>query len=369
MSVIEQKERLCHVSAHVGLNPEALNLTDIPIKGSICQYVQATRKTVAIPDLLEDARTRENAFAIKNGLRAHLGCPIHTTSGKIIGALCCMSECPREWTQQEIKILEGMAHCVDDIIRARTSALEELKLRTDLQEVMAARSGYMAHVSHEIRTPLTGIFGSVNLLKASSNEEQSQKLMEILDRSVNKLLDFVNDVLDLAKLDAGHFEIVQEDIDLGMLVRETVCEYHGLLEGKPVELLVEDELVGSTYSADRSAIQTILQNLIGNAIKFTDHGAITVTVDEDSYGQVKLEVSDTGIGIAPEHHEKIFKEFEQAEDTTARAFGGTGLGMPIVKRIVERLDGKISVKSQLGEGATFSVLIPLQLADQREVAA
>ncbi|MCF7728084.1 GAF domain-containing sensor histidine kinase [Sulfitobacter sp. M22] len=369
ISVIEQKERRCYVSAYVGPDSDNPDFSDIPVEGSICQYVRACRKTVVIPDLLEDARTQDNEFAIQNGLRSYIGSPIHTISGRVIGAICCMSEAPRVWTQGEVKILEGMAHCVDDIIKARTLAVEKHNLHTDLQELMAARSGYLAHVSHEIRTPLTGILGSIKLLETAKTEEQSQKLMSILNRSADKLLDFLNDVLDLAKLDAGHFETVEEETDIGMLVSDTLAEFQDLAEAKSVSLFVDDQLVGNTYFTDRSAVQTILQNLIGNAVKFTDQGSITVTVDEDSYGQVSLAVTDTGIGIAPEHHEKIFKEFEQAENTTARTYGGTGLGMPIVKRMVDRMDGKISVKSQLGQGAQFSILLPLQPTTQGEVTA
>jgi len=108
--------------------------------------------------------------------------------------------------------------------------------------------------------------------------------------------------------------------------------------------------------------------LIGNAVKFTESGEITVSIDEDSYGQIAIRVVDTGIGIAPENHAKIFKEFQQAESETARMYGGTGLGMSIVKRIVDRMDGTITVKSELGKGSEFIVLVPLQ-ADARGVLA
>ncbi len=369
VSVLERKEARQYISAYIGSCFADPGACEMPIEESICQYVQAGRKTVAIPDLLKDSRTCDSKFVIENGLRSYLGAPIHTTSGKVIGALCCMSICPREWTQDEINILEDMARCVDDIVEARTLALEERKARTELQEIMATRSGYIAHVSHEIRTPLTGIVGSIKMLSGAKSEEQSQRLMTILNRSADKLLLFVNDVLDLAKLDAGHFEIVEEETDIGKLASDILSDFHGLADAKSIRLCVQDQLAGSTYLADRNAFHTILQNLIGNAVKFTDTGSVTVIIGEDSYGQVAIDIIDTGIGIASENHEKIFNEFEQADSDIVRTHGGTGLGMSIVKRMVDRLDGKITVKSELGEGATFSVLIPLQIAAQCRDAA
>lgn len=368
VSALEKKEGFQYLSAYLGPCFDDPDICAMPIEDSICRHVQAERKTVAIQDLLNDPRTHDNEFVLQNGLRAYLGSPIHTVAGKVIGAICCMSYTPREWTQNEICTLECLARCVDDLITAKTSALEEQKLRMDLQEIMAARSGYVAHVSHEIRTPLTGIVGSIKLLKAAKSEAQSQSLMSILDRSADKLLDFVNDVLDLAKLDAGHFETIEEETDFGELAKDLLSEFQSIADAKSVKLTVNDLLEGSIYLADRAGFQSILQNLIGNAVKFTESGEITVSIDEDSYGQIAIRVVDTGIGIAPENHAKIFKEFQQAESETARMYGGTGLGMSIVKRIVDRMDGTITVKSELGKGSEFIVLVPLQ-ADARGVLA
>lgn len=369
VSVLEMQKGRQYVSASVGQIFEEADARDMSIEGSICTYVQATQKTVAIPDLLNDHRTQNNDFVVQSGLRSYLGSPIHTTTGKVIGALCCMSLSPREWTQDDIATLESFARCVDDIVWARTLALEERKARVDLEQIVATRSGYIAHVSHEIRTPLTGIIGSIKMLSQVKSEEQSTRLMTVLNRSADKLLDFVNDVLDLAKLDSGQFEIVEEETDISNFAREILNEFMGLADAKSISLSVSDQLPGKSYFADRSAFQTILQNLIGNAIKFTEGGSVTVSVSEDSYGQVVIEVIDTGIGIAPEDHDRIFEEFEQAGSVTARTYGGTGLGMPIVKRLVDRMEGSIKVVSQPGQGATFTVSVPLQAIAQPQAAA
>ncbi|MCB5199310.1 GAF domain-containing protein [Loktanella sp. TSTF-M6] len=369
VSVLETQEGRQYISTYVGSCFDDPAVRDVPVEESICQYVKISQQTVAIPNLLEDARTRDNDFILQNGLRSYLGSPIHTVSGKVIGAVCCMSDKTRDWTQHEIDILEYMARCVDDIVRARTSALEEHKARVDLQEIMATRSGYIAHMIHEIRTPVTGIVGAIKLLKSGKSGGKSKSLMSILDRSADKLLKFVNDVLDLTKIDAGHYEVVEEEIDIGEFASDILSEFQSLANSKSITLSVNNQLAGNTYLADKGMLQSIMQNLIGNAVKFTETGSITVSIGEDSYGQVAIDVVDTGIGIAPEHHEKIFKEFEQADSNTARTYGGTGLGMPIVKRMVDRMDGTITLKSELGQGSTFSILVPLEIATQQDVAA
>ncbi|MDA3889130.1 MAG: ATP-binding protein [Allgaiera sp.] len=368
VSVLESENGQQYICGSVGQIFEELDSRKMPIEDSICKHVQSHRKTVAINDLLKDVRTMNNTFVIKSGIRTYIGSPIHTTTGKIIGALCCISPSPREWTQNDIALLEDLAHCVDGVVRARTFALQEREARLKVEQIMATRSSYVAHVSHEIRTPLTGIIGSIKMLSNVKSEEQSTRLLTILNRSADKLLAFVNDVLDLAKLDSGHAEMVEEEIDLGNLVREILSVFSGLAETKSINLNVDDQLAGKTYFAGRSAFQTILQNLIGNAVKFTDTGSVTVRIAEDSYGQAVIEVIDTGIGIAPEDHGRIFEEFELDGDSIARTYGGTGLGMPIVKRLVDRMDGTIKVESQPGQGATFKVSVPLQEVSQTEVA-
>ncbi|TMM51317.1 GAF domain-containing sensor histidine kinase [Sulfitobacter sabulilitoris] len=368
-SVLEKQKGRQYIAASKGAIFDAGEAHDMPIESSICKHVQASQQTVAIPDLLEDPRTRDNEFVIQNGLRSYIGCPVHTLSGKVIGALCCMTHAPRDWTPKDRDILEKLARCVDDIVKARTLALEERKMREALQETLASRSGYIAHASHEIRTPLTSIIASVKMLDHMELEGTPGQLIQVLNRSTSKLLDFVNDALDLAKIDAGHSEVPQDEACFGDLVREIVNEFTDLAESKSVDLTVADHLADKAYLLDTNAVRTIMQNLIGNALKFTDTGSVKIALTEDSYGQVVIDVIDTGIGIAPENQAKIFEEFGQADPSIAQKYGGTGLGMAIVKRTVDRLDGFITVDSQLGEGTKFSVAIPVQAVDLQQSAA
>lgn len=369
VSVLEVDERRQLIAGSIGTLFDPLDHCEMHLEDSICKHVLGTRQTVAIRDLQDDPRTQANEFLREQNLRAYIGSPIHTTTGKIIGALCCMTHAPRDWSARDIKMLEDLARCVDDIIKARTLALEERNARAQLQNLVKSRSSYIAHVSHEIRTPLTGIIASIKMLTHSKSDKQTARLNDILTRSANKLMAFVTDVLDLAKIDAGLFKTIQEETCLVDLMGDILAEFSHLAASKSVALEIDNRLGENIYLTDRKALTTIVQNLVGNAIKFTDSGYVRVRLAEDSYGQIVVEVCDTGIGIASEDHARIFKEFEQADSAIARTYGGTGLGMTIVKRTVEHLDGTITVNSRPGDGAKFTVSLPLQIADGHSQAA
>ncbi|SEN70643.1 GAF domain-containing protein [Loktanella fryxellensis] len=360
VSVLEKKKDLQHFAAAVSTVLDTSIFCEMSIEGSICKYVQRSNGTVTIDDVALDPRTAGNVFCRENRVRSYIGTPIHTPSGMTIGALCCMTVEPREWTPLDIDIIENLARCIDDVVKSRTIAREERTARLELQELLKTRADYVAHISHEIRTPLTGIAASIAMLDLATTKDRTDRLMAILKRSTAKLLDLVNDALDLAKLDVTSLEVVTQATTLRELVDDVLNDFVSQAAAKSVELQVDEQLDDMFYLADRNLICTILRNLVGNAVKFTDSGSVTVALAEDSYGQVEVAIRDTGIGIAPEFHDKIFKEFEQADATIARRFGGTGLGMSIVKRAVDRMDGTIALQSALGAGSCFTIALPLQ---------
>ncbi|MCF7698954.1 GAF domain-containing sensor histidine kinase [Loktanella sp. M215] len=369
VSVVETVEGRQLIAASVGPLFDPMDHCETCLEDSICKHVVATRRTVAIPDLQKDIRTQTNSLLQAQNLRSYIGSPIHTTTGRVIGSLCCMTHTIRDWSARDIEMLEKLACCVDDIIKARTLALEERRARERLQDLLASRSSYIAHISHEIRTPLTGIIASIKMLSHAKSDRQSARLNDILTRSADKLMTFVSDVLDLAKIDAGQIESVLEETPLVDLMSDILAEFSPLAESKSVALEIDNQLGKNTYFVDRKALTTIVQNLVGNAVKFTDSGYVRVHLKEDSYGQIVIEVCDTGIGIASADHARIFEEFEQADANISRTYGGTGLGMTIVKRTVEHLNGLITVDSRLGHGAKFTVSLPLQIANGQSQAA
>jgi signal transduction histidine kinase len=360
VSVLDHQKARQFFSVCTGLPPELEQARQTPIEHSICRFVQEAETTVVIPDLLADPRTQENPLVHHYGLRAYIGVPIHTVSGKVAGALCCMKDETRNWTQADREILERLAICVDDIIKARALALEERKANDLLRQKAIARAGFVAHISHEIRTPLTGIIGSIRLLNSMNVDGHAGELISLLNRSSVRLLDVVNDTLELAKLDANRLKIVEAEWNLGEIARDVLETYQGLAETKGVALRIADGLGERLYRCDRRAVESVLHNLFGNAVKFTQQGEAAISLHEDDFGQVIIGIMDTGIGIPKKYHKSIFDEFEQAGPRIARSHGGTGLGMAIVKRLVELMDGHIALDSQPGQGTHITVTLPLE---------
>lgn len=360
ISVLDERQARQYMSAGCGELFDDPNTHDISIDHSICTHVKAAGHAIAINDLLEDPRTRNNEVVLAKGLRSYIGSPIRALNGNIIGALCCLTDTPRDWTEDDMAILVSLAAAVDDIVKARGTALDERRLNTELQKLLARRNDYMASVGHEIRTPLTGMIASATLLKDMELDSRATKLVDILHRSSDRLLNFVTNVLDLSQIDVGTHSVTEEKIHLHSLVEDALAPLRSIANTKSIDLTIEDKLQGRAFTADRHALETILRHLLDNAIKFTDSGSVTVCLDEDSYGQVAIEVKDTGIGMDPESLTGIFEEFGRGGATIARDYGGHGLGLAIVKRTTDHLQGEITVESRPGQGSTIRVLLPLE---------
>jgi len=218
-------------------------------------------------------------------------------------------------------------------------------------------------MSHELRTPLNSIIGYTELMLMGVSEidpETLEDVQAIYDNGKH-LLRIINDILDLAKIEAGQMELEMEEVHIPALLDEVKTSNAGLLINKPVEILIEAEQDLPTVEADRVRLSQILNNLIGNAIKFTEEGNITLRAfgDTDDGGWVCLEVQDTGAGMSEEDLEEIFGRFKQGSSLTRRA-EGTGLGLDITRHLVELHGGTIDVHSEPGKGSTFTVRLPVE---------
>lgn len=363
VSVIQRHKDRQYISAGCGIDLEDEEGRQVTLDQSVCQIVHDERKPLMIPDLLADERTMCMSSIIQFGFRAYIGVPIHSNTGAVIGSLCCLKMEPGDWEPDSVDTLLRLAQAVDGIIVARARNLEQEATNTKLKKLLASRSSFTAHLSHEIRPPLTGLVGSIRLLNTMNLDGKAGELVQILNRSSTNLLNIVNDTLDFAKLDAGHFEITEEPCNLGTLATEIVDSFRALADEKGLEIAVDDQLLGQLHMADRRALESIIHNLFSNAVKFTDTGGATVTLSKNPYGSIEIKVADSGIGIDQAHHLTIFDEFEQASPRVARKYGGTGLGMAIVKRLVDAMNGEIWVKSEIGKGAIFAVSLPLERAE------
>lgn len=228
------------------------------------------------------------------------------------------------------------------------------------------KSEFLASVSHELRTPLNAIVGFVELLREGVYGELTPRQLSPVTRieaSATHLRHLVDQILDLAKMAAGRLEVHTELIDLRPFVLDVASELEPLVSEKNLNLTLAMGASMPRVRTDPVHLRQILMNLLGNAVKYTDAGTIVVgtrLVDKDDTSWVTLYVSDTGIGIEPKHHERIFEEFEQV-DAGPRGESmqrGTGLGLPISRRLAHLLGGDITVESELGQGSTFTLWLP-----------
>ena len=237
-----------------------------------------------------------------------------------------------------------------------------------------AKSRFLANMSHEVRTPMNGILGMSELLMQTPLNDKQRRYVQTLQKSGQTLIQIINDILDISKIEAGKLKLEQIAFDLHQLVTEAQELFSGQAGSKGLRLTtILSEAVGHEYVGDPVRIRQILANLIGNAIKFTAQGQVTVsmTVVDDAVGQtdVCLKVQDTGIGVEPAIQANLFTPFTQADGSTTRKFGGTGLGLAIVKQLAEMMGGTVGVESVPGRGSTFWCTMRLGKSTAQSICA
>ncbi len=236
--------------------------------------------------------------------------------------------------------------------RGRT--LKALREARELAQLNLARSAFVAAMSHEIRTPMNAILGMADMLWDSRLDTDQRQYVEVLRRAGAGLLLLINDILDLSKIEAGHLELERVEFDLEEVVDQAIELTAVKARAKGLVLLshFSPGLVTSLMG-DPSRLRQILINLLGNAVKFTSSGEVVLTVKDHESGQIEFSVSDTGIGIPSDKLETIFNDFTQADASTTRRYGGTGLGLGISRRLVKAMGGCLTVTSSEGQGSTF----------------
>ena len=237
-----------------------------------------------------------------------------------------------------------------------------------------AKSQFLANMSHEVRTPMNGILGMSELLMQTPLNDKQRRYVQTLQKSGQALIQIINDILDISKIEAGKLKLEQIAFDLRQLVTEAQELFSGQAGSKGLRLTtILSEAVGHEYVGDPVRIRQILANLIGNAIKFTAQGQVTVsmTVVDDAVGQTDmcLKVQDTGIGVEPAIQANLFTPFTQADGSTTRKFGGTGLGLAIVKQLAEMMGGTVGVESVPGRGSTFWCTMRLGKSTAQSICA
>jgi len=247
---------------------------------------------------------------------------------------------------------------------------DELEIQKEkAEEGTRLKSHFLASMSHELRTPMNSILGLTELILEDRNlRGKNRERMEVVLKSGKRLMNLINDILDLSKIEAGKMEIHSEEVPLDELLKDLENSILPLASQKEIAFkLIKSINTGIIISTDRNKITQVLFNLLGNAVKFTERGSVELHVSTIDNKQLKFEVIDSGIGISEKDQAVIFEEFRQLDTSTARKYNGTGLGLAICKKIAELLGGSLTLKSELHKGSIFTFIIPLNFIKTHEI--
>jgi signal transduction histidine kinase/DNA-binding response OmpR family regulator len=349
-----------------------IDLTETPRSLSFCAHALARPDgLLVVPDTEEDVRFAENpAVTGDTRVRFYAGTVIRSPDGHPLGTLCVLDTRPRRLTARESSALQALGRQVNRLIALRrttrdlqTEHQRTRQLSAQAAEASRSKSEFLANVSHEIRTPLNAIIGLSGLLLDSPLSEHNREFAETIRNSGEKLLALVNDILDFSKIEFGRLALETAPFDLKECVESAIDLVAAQAAEKSLDLLywidpqLPDRVVG-----DGTRVRQVLTNLLSNAVKFTTAGEVFLDVG-GSYlerngqsGPLRLTfaVHDTGIGIAPDQMNRLFKPFSQVDASSTKHFSGTGLGLSICQRLVALMQGHFGVESTPGRGSTFS---------------
>ena len=324
-------------------------------------------RAVWLPPMTQAVTTRQVIKQIQpgngEGPKAELAIPL-ILRGQVIGALGIKREEASAWSEDEVLAVEAVANQIALALENARLSEEQEKTIVQLKDVDRLKSEFLTSMSHELRTPLNSIIGFADVLLQGIDGELNEMALNdvrLIHNSGQHLLALINDILDLSKIEAGKMELVCEPLSVVDALHEVLAASSALLKKKPVEVIIEaDESLSPVY-ADKLRFNQILLNLVSNAAKFTEQGSISLKAQtyESDPDKILISVADTGIGIAVDKLDAIFDRFRQADSSTTRQYGGSGLGLPICKQLIEMHGGEIWITSEEGVGSTFWFTIPI----------
>ncbi|HID54747.1 MAG TPA: PAS domain S-box protein [Anaerolineae bacterium] len=329
------------------------------------------------------ARTREGVIA--NNVRKtvdYLPHPLlpHTQSElavpmivgeKLVGILDLQSDRADFFSEDDLRTQKTLASQIAVAIENAQQYAEQVQTSEKLREVDLLKSEFLASMSHELRTPLNSIIGFADVLLEGLDGELNERMEEdvrLIRNSGDHLRNLIGDILDMSKIESGRMELRYEEIDLRYMADDIMALAAPLAQEKNLRLHLEIDKNVQTITADRTRLRQVLWNIMGNAIKFTEEGSVTLTMQNET-DHLLIAIRDTGIGIKEEHIPIVFEQFRQVDGSLNRAAGGTGLGMPITKKLVNLHGGEIWVESVYGQGSTFFFTIPYNPAPVKIQAA
>jgi signal transduction histidine kinase/CheY-like chemotaxis protein/HPt (histidine-containing phosphotransfer) domain-containing protein len=331
-------------------------------------------QVLAAPHAGQDASFRELSAGglAPHGVSSRLDAPFHTKAG--LAGVVTVEHVgpPREWAADEQQFAQALGNFMTLVLEAarRREAEEALAIaKLAAEDATKAKAEFLANMSHEIRTPMNGVIGMTEILARTSLSTTQRHYVETIHNSGDTLLALINDILDFSKIEAGKLEIQPAPLDLRDLIERTTEQLAERAQRKGLQLLAEyDPSAPTAVIGDPVRIRQILTNLLGNAIKFTQQGDVRVQVTVDAPASREagpaifcIAVTDTGTGISSEGQARLFQSFSQVDGSSTRVHGGTGLGLSICKQLSQLMGGAIGVHSQIGQGSTFRVTLPLPL--------
>lgn len=351
-----------------------VKLSDLPVRRGIilpldktfCQITFSSPEAIAISHV-KKSEYKDHPAAEFLGVQSYIGCSINV-HGKKFGTVNFSNRMPvkKPFTELDKDLVNLIGSWISVMMERQVEAEELEKARDTAERANQAKSAFLAHMSHEIRTPLTAIIGFADaVLDNEQSLEQRETALQVIRRSSDHLLHLINDVLDFSKIEAGELDIEQTRVNLHELLSdiESISGEQARQKGLMFTIDYQYPLPTSIFS-DALRLKQILLNLCNNAIKFTSEGSVRVIAQFDTNSNIlKFIVQDTGIGLTQEQAVAIFKPFKQADSSTTRQYGGTGLGLSLSKRLAELLNGDLYVMSESGKGSSFVIAISLTQQD------
>lgn len=305
-----------------------------------------------VPDASKDERFADNPLVLQApDIRFYAGAPLRTAAGRALGTLCVIDRQPRSLTGLQRRTLEVLGRQVMSQMELRLAARKALDLNQ-------AKSRFLASMSHELRTHMNAILGFSALIKKKGTDSRTRDFAGRIHASGRRLLEMINDLLDISKIEAGKIDFKAQPVDLAAMALDLVSELEAVAKpGVALRHDVPPDL--EPVQSDPARLRQVLVNILGNALKFTEQGEVVLQVEADKNGAPAcLRVSDTGIGMTDDQLENIFKPFEQVHHGTDRPFEGAGLGLALCQTLCRGLGLRLGVTSEPGRGSVFSVYFP-----------